>query len=142
MCVALALATHKPSKLLFTLVPPPMQHGHRPTAREQWIPCPDPAPVPPPDAKLVAAADLPISVYVFYEQFLSVETTCLQDHHVAAGQTCFKASRCEERAQLLLGNCATGNSAACRLRRLGAVWGCHIGHRWNVGVTHGYWTAL
>lgn len=31
--------------------------------------------------------------YHFYEQFLSVETTCLQDHHRSTGQMNFRASR-------------------------------------------------
>jgi hypothetical protein len=69
------------------------QLGDLPAAREQWQPCPDLPPALPPDAKLVASADLPITVYQFYESFLSIETSCLQDHHVAAGQSAFRATR-------------------------------------------------
>ncbi|KAI8465492.1 MAG: hypothetical protein J3K34DRAFT_525291 [Monoraphidium minutum] len=69
-------------------------HGDAPpTARDQSQPCAAPPPAPPPGAVLVAAADLPISVYQFYEQFLGIGTTCLQDHHVASGQAHFRSSR-------------------------------------------------
>ncbi len=40
----------------------------------------------------MAAADLPIAPYRFYEQFLSVESSCLQDHHRASGQSAFRST--------------------------------------------------
>ncbi|GBF99337.1 hypothetical protein Rsub_11749 [Raphidocelis subcapitata] len=69
------------------------EDGPAPAAREQWQPCADPPPPPPRDARLVASADLPVSVYCFYEQFLSSESTCLQDFHRSTGQTHFGATR-------------------------------------------------
>lgn len=62
-------------------------------AREQWVLCCDPLPEAPEGARLMASEHLPISVYHFYEQFLSVEATCLQDHHRSTGQMNFRASR-------------------------------------------------
>lgn len=64
------------------------------TACEQWVVCPLTAPAVPDGFKLMASEHLPISTYHFYEQFLSVETTCLQDHHTSTGQYNFTASRC------------------------------------------------
>jgi hypothetical protein len=65
------------------------------TAREQWVVCPIAAPDVPEGFKLMASEHLPISTYHFYEQFLSVEATCLQDHHRSTGQYDFRSSRCE-----------------------------------------------
>lgn len=66
------------------------------TAREQWVVCSLPAPDVPEGFKLMASEHLPISTYHFYEQFLSVDTTCLQDHHRSTGQYNFRSSRCVE----------------------------------------------
>eukprot|EP00882_Tetradesmus_deserticola_P005472 GHRQ01005762.1.p1 GENE.GHRQ01005762.1~~GHRQ01005762.1.p1 ORF type:complete len:432 (+),score=179.44 GHRQ01005762.1:599-1894(+) len=62
-------------------------------AREQWMACELPAPGVPDGFKLMASQQLPISTYRFYEQFLSVEATCLQDHHRSTGQYDFRSSR-------------------------------------------------
>lgn len=67
--------------------------AHASTARDQWVLCTDSLPTLPADAKLVASADLPISVYTFYEQFLSIDTSCLQDHHKSAGHEKFTSTR-------------------------------------------------
>jgi hypothetical protein len=64
------------------------------TAREQWVVCSIAAPDVPEGFKLMASEHLPISTYHFYEQFLSVEATCLQDHHRSTGQYDFRSSRC------------------------------------------------
>jgi hypothetical protein len=66
------------------------------TAREQWVVCPLVAPDVPEGFKLMASEHLPISTYHFYEQFLSVEATCLQDHHRSTGQYDFRSSRCAD----------------------------------------------
>jgi len=63
------------------------------TARDQWVLSSDPAPEVPEGFILVAQEHLPISVFHFYEQFLSIETTCLQDHHKSTGQYYFRASK-------------------------------------------------
>ncbi|WIA39894.1 hypothetical protein OEZ86_013336 [Tetradesmus obliquus] len=63
------------------------------TAREQWVVCSLPAPDVPEGFKLMASEHLPISTYHFYEQFLSVDATCLQDHHRSTGQYNFRSSR-------------------------------------------------
>eukprot|EP00877_Chromochloris_zofingiensis_P014276 jgi/Chrzof1/9101/Cz03g36020.t1 len=63
------------------------------TARDQWLITSDPPPSLPPDAKLACEADLQILVYDFYAQFISIETSCLQDHHKSTGQFNFRASR-------------------------------------------------
>eukprot|EP00878_Enallax_costatus_P012942 GHUV01013515.1.p1 GENE.GHUV01013515.1~~GHUV01013515.1.p1 ORF type:complete len:189 (+),score=10.15 GHUV01013515.1:736-1302(+) len=71
------------------------------TARDQWVVSSEPAPSVPDGFKLVASEHLPISVYHFYEQFLSIEATCLQDHHQSTGQYNFRASRCGSGTQCL-----------------------------------------
>eukprot|EP00879_Flechtneria_rotunda_P002598 GHRR01002799.1.p1 GENE.GHRR01002799.1~~GHRR01002799.1.p1 ORF type:complete len:441 (+),score=135.39 GHRR01002799.1:229-1551(+) len=70
-----------------------VQQGPPITAQDQWVSCHQPAPAVPAGFKLVASERLPVSVYRFYEQFLSVEVTCLQDHHKSAGQYNFKGTR-------------------------------------------------
>ncbi|KAF8062893.1 VAD1 [Scenedesmus sp. PABB004] len=67
--------------------------GGAPTAREQWTLCDAPAPDVPDGFRVVASEHLAISVYAFYEQFLSVQASCLQDHHRSTGQYDFRASR-------------------------------------------------
>ncbi|KAF6258085.1 hypothetical protein COO60DRAFT_1158483 [Scenedesmus sp. NREL 46B-D3] len=63
------------------------------TARQQWLVCSLSAPDVPDGFKLMATEHLPISTYHFYEQFLSAEATCLQDHHRSTGQYDFRSSR-------------------------------------------------
>ena len=48
--------------------------------------------------------------YHFYEQFLSIETSCLQDHHKSTGQFNFRASRCEHKRYTSNGQQASSGS--------------------------------
>jgi hypothetical protein len=81
--------------------------GPPPSAQEQWRPTALPPPEAPADAKLVASADLPVSVYTFYERFLSSETSSLQDYHKSTGQTAFRSTRCAS-------NCVAGGAGWMR----------------------------
>lgn len=62
-------------------------------AADQWLISQQPAPEVPDGFKLVASEHLPITVYRFYEQFMSAQTACLQDHHKSTGQYDFESSR-------------------------------------------------
>lgn len=67
--------------------------GPPPTAAEQW-PAVSLSPPPiPTDATMVAQGEVAVSVYQFYQQFLSCEGSLYQDQLLTGGVQQFKVTR-------------------------------------------------
>jgi hypothetical protein len=68
-------------------------------------------------SRLVALLCCAVCRYHFYEQFLSVEATCLQDHHKSTGQINFRGSRCDRVCVVVrcreAGELGRGTAAGC-----------------------------